>query len=320
MSAPLEPRGTGASGKTPSVPAGGSGKMPAVAKGASGKVPALAKGAAARGASGAFATAGGPRIQVPSGDPGALARLLADAPARATLVVPEGTYAGPLVVRREVTIAGQGPTRTRLTGNGTDGVILLAEAGAKLRLSGAAIVEGAAATGGAIAVMAGRALLEDVVILACRAATCGGAVFVAAGELALRRALVHRCQSPIGGALLLDGTANVALEDVVIEDNDSRSGGGIFLREGARLRLAQVFVRRNGASQGASALEAQGSLSRAPAIEMQGGALAGGRPTVRLLTPRGARRGPTFTSSGATLEAAVKDLPGFADKGGNTFV
>lgn len=285
-----------------------------------GRKSAGAPSGARRGSTGALAAAG-PRIEVPAGDPLALARALAVAPAGALLLVPEGVHRGPFVVRRDVAIRGAGPARTALSGDGAAPVLALAEAGARLRLSQATVREGAAHQGGGLAVVArGRVLVEDCVFTGCIAAAGGGAVYAAAGDLAMRRVLVQRSSAPIGGAFLLDGTARVALEDAVVEENDAREGGGLYLREGARLKLKGVTVRRNGAVQGASALEAHGSRSRAPEVDVSGGALAGGRPTVRLVPAPGAAARPALVARDATLALEVRSLAGFADLGGCTYV
>ena len=264
----------------------------------------------------------GARIVYDAAKHGSLRDAIAAAPAGATIVLGKGEFPGPLGFKRDLAIEGAGPTATYLAGGRAHALALLNEGPCRVRISGVTFKEGELSHGGAVQITAaGAALaLEDCVFVGCRGRKGGGAIFVGEGEVSVRKALIHRCSGALGGAIQVSTNGVADLDDVVIEENQAVAGGGILARDNAVLRLRKVFVRRNAAQEGATALEARGTITHAPAIEIAGGGLTGpaGAPVVKLERAPGAPVGPTIRAKDATLPASLRGAEGFTDLGGNT--
>ncbi|MEO1338565.1 MAG: hypothetical protein AAFV29_23180 [Myxococcota bacterium] len=168
-------------------------------------------------------------------------QAMIDAGVGDTLVLPEGRFGGPAVVRRPLRIVGAGPDRTVIVGDGP----LLSSAGTAaslqaLSLAGASLPTG---RGAAIHVASGRVEIVDCVIEGHRA-VMGGAVYVAAsGTLSMRRVrLIGNRASKGGGAIAIIGGGRAKLSQVSFEDNRAADAGHHLyaMRVGSRVPQIQL--------------------------------------------------------------------------------
>jgi predicted outer membrane repeat protein len=262
----------------------------------------------------------GTRIHYSPAAHGPLAAAVAAAPAGATIVLPAGEFEGPIFPRRDLEIQGAGPAATFITGRRAAPLVIVEHGPLELRLAGLGLREGEALYGGALRVAArAKVTVEDCLFLANRARRGGGAIYMTDGELHLRKSLLEKNAAILGGAIFCDGIASALLEDVTIEGNAADTGGGIYALEEAIVRLRSSFVRANEAREGGAALAARGSRSRAPALELARGGLAGKSPAVLLEAAPGAAARPTLEARDADLPAELRSLDGFRDAGGNRF-
>jgi hypothetical protein len=185
----------------------------------------------------------------PGGAPGQLRRLIANATAGDTIMIPAGviTLAGPpgddangggdLDIATSLTIQGSGPGVTIVDGGGIDRVFSVLSPSAAVTLSGLTIRNGRAvgASGGGIRLVSGNLTLVNVIV---------------AGNHA----------DLDGGGLSLAGTAT--LTDVVVLDNVAdRDGGGIISNSGSVATLTRVTIDGNRAARAAGGLLTRGTLT-----------------------------------------------------------
>jgi predicted outer membrane repeat protein len=161
-----------------------------------------------------------------------LHRAVAEAPEGAVLDLPAGAWAGPLVLRRAVTLRG-GPG-VRLDGGG-DGPLVRVEApGAEVVLEGLHFARGVAPAGGAVCCLEGRLTLRDCTFEQNGASAQGGGAVYARGE----RLVVERCrfeqnEARRGGAVLLDGRVEATFLDTLFVANRAERGAALCLDGGA---------------------------------------------------------------------------------------
>jgi hypothetical protein len=200
----------------------------------------------------------------PGGAPGQLRRLITDAAAGDTIMIPAGviTLAGPagedanaggdLDITKSLIVQGAGPGLTILDGGGIDRLFNV--------LSPSAVV-----TISALTIRHGRATGNS-----------GGGIRLTSGTLTLANVIVSDNHADLdGGGISLSGTAT--LTDVVVRDNiaDRDGGGGIISSSGAAT-LTRVTVSGNQAASAGAGLLTRRPLTITSSTIRGNTALSGG--------------------------------------------
>ena len=168
--------------------------------------------------------------------PATLAQALAGARPGATLLLQNGVYAGPLKLRQEVRLAGQGPGTVVQSASGVAAVHVCAAAA--VVLSGLAVRNGA------------RGPCASALLVDCGSVTADECSFVSAGGPGVaavqpRAALfLHRCEirDCAGGGLLVGQGATAAGAGVRIADCGA---AGVEVRDGGTLELEDSVMAGN---------------------------------------------------------------------------
>lgn len=210
----------------------------------------------------------------------ALRAAIRAAPENARIEIGAGRYEGPLVLRRSLTLVGDGGV---CIDGGTLGAVLTIEGRRnRIVLEGLELVGGRARAGGAVLVADGAWLtLRDCLISGCQAAARGGGgLWARRGELLLQRVRLANNGGAHGGAVLLNGDAKARFEACTFDGNSATvAGGAVAVRDRAGAVLQDcVFIgnRVADATGGrGSAVHVQPSARGPGPVVMQGGSVDG---------------------------------------------
>lgn len=200
-----------------------------------------------------------------------LRRALAEAPAGAVVDVPVGTWSGPVVLQRAVTLRG-GPG-VRFDGAGDGPLVRVDAAGADVVLEGFHFSRGVAQSGGAVFFADGRLTLRDCVFEGNAAPAHGGGAVYARGE----RLLIERCrfeknEARQGGAVLLDELVQASVLDSLFVANRALRGAALRVKEGASATVSGcTFVGHTtpGPAHEGVTLDVAGTTTRTPTLVVE---------------------------------------------------
>ena len=219
-----------------------------------------------------------------------LQEILDELPAAAVLCLAPGRYPTRLVLRRSVTLRGQG---------GAGAVIIDAEGhGSTVKLDAAKLqvtleqltITGGGAKGGGGGVSwlkASDLVLRDVILRDNGAPKFGGGGLEASlGSVTLERCRIEDNVAPIGAGILAHTWVKLTLRDSLIAGNRGKSSGGLAIRDGAEVLVERSTVAGN---RGQYAIDLQGESDHAPTLVVSDSIVAGEPgpwPTTRALPPR----------------------------------
>ncbi len=180
--------------------------------------------------------------------PGSLQSIVDRAQDDAVIHLGPGTYTGPVVIRRPVTLMGsEGAPLTIVDGARKGPAFTIEGEPANVTLCGLTIQGGTHGVGGGVAVLG----MHEVTILNCvlrdnRAADVGGgAIYAVGGFLRIRDSEFRGNRANQGGALLLDEVALASVVNCLFLGNEANAGGAVRLRGGAVLACAHCTFADN---------------------------------------------------------------------------
>lgn len=198
------------------------------------------------------------------------------------IVVAQGTYHGPIVIRKSITVrASAGPAATTVVGVGAGPVVLIeSDQGAGGTISGFTITGGSGHNGG------GLFLSGDVAAIDCivrgNSADSGGGAFLL-GTPVLTGVQFRSNSARAGGAIFVALDAQPLIDGCDFESNSASLGGAAYISPGVDGETYPVFggatFSENSAGDGGailsvlSAFEANGSEFRGNRADRHGGAI-----------------------------------------------
>jgi hypothetical protein len=192
---------------------------------------------------------------------GSLRWAVASASAGDTIVFSSGSMitltSGEIVIDKDLTVTGLGPTSTFISG-GTQSRVIDIETGVTAFISSLSIIGGAADTGAGIRVQRSAILeLEDSIVGSNVATGFGGGIVVEHGGAWLKNCTVGQNEAIAGAGIAVVGaTAWLRTEDVRITGNDcinpagSAIGGGVMLWDEASAAMTSTLINNNSADGG----------------------------------------------------------------------
>ena len=186
----------------------------------------------------------------------AIAAALQDAGDGDTIAIEDGTYAGGLVVSKDVTLRGSGRDATTILGTPSAAAIRVAT-GANVAIQAMTITGGGGSStgsgsrgGGGILNEGGLSLVDSVVRENTVATGVGGGIYSSSSKtLKIRDSVVSGNQAADGGGIFIR-RGDVVIEDTNISGNRStRNGGGINDQGGETLRIERSVISDNRADQ-----------------------------------------------------------------------
>jgi hypothetical protein len=238
-----------------------------------------------------------------------LQREIDSAPDGGTVEIPKGTWEAVLVIRKSITLRGEGPGKSILDGQGRGACVLVDAPNAKVNLVGLTLKHGTSPEGGCISYRSGESLhVEDCVLVEGAAKAYGGGGARLAGRKAsFLRVRILECSGQQGGGILADGLCETELIGCVLSGNQASQGGALRVKEGAKVRLVHCTFAGNKAV-GKNALGDEivitGTMTRTPELAVINSILAPGAPAA---IPLG-----TFGPYNGKVSLAHTLLPGSA--------
>jgi hypothetical protein len=193
---------------------------------------------------------------------GSLRWAVASASAGDSIVFSSGSLialtSGEIVIDKDLTITGLGPTSTLISGSMSSGVIDI-ETGVTVIMSSLSVIGGAADTGAGIRVRRSSVLdLEDAVVANNVATGLGGGIVIEHGGAWLKDCSVGSNEAMGGGGIAVVGaTAWLRTEHVRITGNDavnpagSSLGGGVLVWDEGSAAMTSTTIYNNSADGGA---------------------------------------------------------------------
>lgn len=237
-----------------------------------------------------------------------------------TIDIGEGTYAGGVVLEKNVTLKGAGRDRTTIQGTNQAAVVRIATR-ANVAIQAVTITGGGGsqtrvdATGGGGILNEGGLTLTDSIVRENTVPTgVGGGLYSNSSKiLKIVDSVFSGNRATDGGGLFLRG-GDVVIEDTTVSSNRStRNGGGILHQGSETLRLEQCVIRDNqadffvGGVSSSSELEVVDSTVSGNSAP-NGGGLQGGRERLKVVrstisgnTTRGNGGGIRVGSGGVEL-------------------
>lgn len=198
------------------------------------------------------------------------------------IVVAQGTYYGPIVIRKAITLhASAGPAATSLVGAGSAPVVLIeSDGGAGGTISGFTITGGSGHNGGGL-FLSGDVAAIDCVVRSNTADSGGGAFLLGTPVLSGVRFLDNSARA--GGAIFVAQDAQPLIDGCDFDSNNAALGGAVYISPGVDGETYPVIggatFRENSANDGGailavlSAFEANDSEFRGNHADRHGGAL-----------------------------------------------
>jgi hypothetical protein len=212
-----------------------------------------------------------------------------------TISIGEGTYAGGVEIRKDVTLQGVGRDKTTILGAGQAAVIRVGT-WANVVIQAVTITGGSGSrtrsgdTGGGGILNEGKLdLLDSIVRENAVTGGAGGGIYSSSSKpLTIRDSIIQGNQAENGGGIFLRG-GDVEIEDTAITGNRSaQTGGGVRYEGGGTLRLERCDISKNTADFSAGGVVSSSELvivdstvSGNTAVNV--GGLDGGRELLKLI-------------------------------------
>ncbi len=212
------------------------------------------------------------RIVGPDDDLRAILDEVADG---AVVGLPAGTWTGPGMIGRSVTLVSlAGSGETTIDGQRQGPVVHVQADGLTVKLIGLVLRNGFAETGGGVRLDGFSELhVQDCMLRDNKAGQGGGGgAHADAGDLILTRCRLFDNTGKGGNTLLIDGVAGARVDTCLLVGDDSASSSAMRVGDGAEVTVHGSTVVAEG---GGAALQVSGTASRRPTVKVHGSLLSG---------------------------------------------